>query len=484
VWIALAACGGGHGMMMGDDGDDDGMPDAGPVATDEDGDGVMAPLDCDDRDPSVYPGAPELCDGKVNACGTTASEDGLIAFFPTTGKPRDVTAMAANGRMGAPVPVDLGEESGTLRFCAGTFYVSVVSSAPTFALRGASATTTVLSGGEIAAVVTVTSASAALTLADVTLRDGSAASGGALAGTGTLTVDRAVFTHNSAGGVAPDGWSGAVMWIGAATIRGSSFTGNASATAGGALGVQGSLTLRDSQVTGNTSGFGGGVATISAAAATADPVTFDTVELSNNAASQNGGGAFLQTAAGTLTHLTVINNHATGDGGGVGLIGGTIAIADAMFKDNFGSNGGGGLALDTTDGTVTRARFETNQSVHFVGTRPSVLSGFGGAIEIIDSKLRVTDSTVLQNRGRWGFGMFVQNTDGGVDVDVVNTTFTSNINIVGDGGSATLEYWRANSMQSTVLDGAVGFHCGDLGCTALDARSAAEAVPGAARPPI
>lgn len=36
--------------------------------TDEDGDGFLPPDDCDDRDPSVYPGAPEWPDGRDNDC--------------------------------------------------------------------------------------------------------------------------------------------------------------------------------------------------------------------------------------------------------------------------------------------------------------------------------------------------------------------------------------------------------------------------------
>ncbi len=41
----------------------------GPRALDEDGDGVTAPSDCNDSNPAVYPGAPEVCgDGLDNDC--------------------------------------------------------------------------------------------------------------------------------------------------------------------------------------------------------------------------------------------------------------------------------------------------------------------------------------------------------------------------------------------------------------------------------
>ncbi|HLD22234.1 MAG TPA: putative metal-binding motif-containing protein, partial [Patescibacteria group bacterium] len=48
--------------------------------TDLDGDGIAVEIgDCDDTDDTVYPGAPELCDGKDNDCDGVADEG--VGFF-------------------------------------------------------------------------------------------------------------------------------------------------------------------------------------------------------------------------------------------------------------------------------------------------------------------------------------------------------------------------------------------------------------------
>lgn len=49
--------------------------ETGQAHADLDGDGVSAPVDCDDADPSVYPGAPDDCDGVDDDCDGETDED-------------------------------------------------------------------------------------------------------------------------------------------------------------------------------------------------------------------------------------------------------------------------------------------------------------------------------------------------------------------------------------------------------------------------
>ena len=48
---------------------------------DNDNDGFTANLDCDDRDNTVYPGAPEICDGKDNDCDGLKDEDSIMETY-------------------------------------------------------------------------------------------------------------------------------------------------------------------------------------------------------------------------------------------------------------------------------------------------------------------------------------------------------------------------------------------------------------------
>jgi hypothetical protein len=69
-----------------------------PTAVDLDKDGATSGRDCDDDDSTVYPGAPELCDGKDNDCdeGTTDETDNDgDGFSPCGGDCNDADPMIA-----------------------------------------------------------------------------------------------------------------------------------------------------------------------------------------------------------------------------------------------------------------------------------------------------------------------------------------------------------------------------------------------------
>ena len=82
-----------------------------PEPVDDDGDGFASDVDCRDDDPTIFPGAPELCDQIDSDCGGDLDE-GLITHHLADGGVVDLTDQASGG---------LAVSGGELGFCPGTY---------------------------------------------------------------------------------------------------------------------------------------------------------------------------------------------------------------------------------------------------------------------------------------------------------------------------------------------------------------------------
>ena len=91
---------------------------------DNDGDGFLPPEDCDDNDNTVYPGAPELSDGRDNDCdgiideaegGCILPPTGLVGWWPGDGNANDIIG-GKNGTLGSGVTFVSGKVDSAFSF--------------------------------------------------------------------------------------------------------------------------------------------------------------------------------------------------------------------------------------------------------------------------------------------------------------------------------------------------------------------------------
>jgi hypothetical protein len=145
------------------------------TGSDDDNDGFTdIDGDCDDSDPSVYPGAMELCDGQRNDCDDTSwlNDDGIVTFFADSGTVTDLTVEFSLGYFGAP-ETHFITENGELDICAGTYYTNVEIDTDSVDIVGIGGqANTVLSGGGVERVIGVVQSDAEVEISEVTLTEG------------------------------------------------------------------------------------------------------------------------------------------------------------------------------------------------------------------------------------------------------------------------------------------------------------------------
>ena len=361
------------------DNDCDGDVDEGSVATwypDADGDGYgddATPLesacekppsghlakggDCDDADAGVFPGAFEICDGKRTDCDddTWTTDDGRVSFQHRKGEWVDLTKRFASGGPYAPTELTL-KDSGTLRFCDGTYYAALVVTAAEIAItsQAGAGSTTLSAEGESRVIGT---SGTVVTVEGLTLANGAAGTGwgGAISADGTtLTVTDCVFIDNGA----RNGGAIYLTEVAGAQVSGCSFEGNEAELYGGALYMQASsLVLSDSSFQDNSSTYDGGALLLTSQASAA--VT-DTSFHDNE--SDNGGAVWAEAASSLSMQGSSVTSNSASIGAGLGTDSASLDITSSSFSGNAASNTGGGVSVDQTSASFEDCNFEGNSA--------------------------------------------------------------------------------------------------------------------------
>jgi hypothetical protein len=179
---------------------------------------------------------------------------------------------------------------------------------------GSSARTTIIDGGSVSTVVTISSSTARVHLSNVTLRNGHASRGAGINNGGILTISNSTVSGNIALG--NNGGGAGILNTGSLTINNTSITANTGIGTGffgGGILNSYILTIKNSTIAGNavSGGFGAGF-----------------------------GGGIGNLGTATVINSTLSGNRAQAWGGGIGNEG-TLIINNSTISGNQGSYGGG-----------------------------------------------------------------------------------------------------------------------------------------------
>lgn len=320
-----------------------------------------------------------------------------------------------------------------------------------------------------------------LTISESTFSNNTADYGGAIDGQNTtMSIMDSTFNANIA---AVNGGAIRNSSFGDLTVIGSSFTAN-QATSGnaGAIDNQGSasqLTVVNSEFDGNTAtnGEGGAIRNFNASTATISSSTFTSNSansggaitnrgsgatlnlfssfITGNSAGFSGGGgisngATSDTGIATINNSVIAENTTTNNGGGISTLG-ILTVENTIVDDNMANNGGGIYVGSLTGQSVTISGSDIINNV-------ANSSNGGGGVHfsvdpsgIIPNQLTITDSTLDNNRGGRGGGLFGED----VEITVTRTTISNNTGTSANGGgvhvrSGTVTGAVFNMTNSTV----------------------------------
>jgi hypothetical protein len=207
--------------------------------------------------------------------------------------------------------ISLAAAGDTIRVGPATYTENLIVGS-NLTLVGAAATTTIIDGGGINIVVTISNANAHVSISNVTIRNGSGRPGGGIFNNGILTVNRCTVSGNIARGTPSGGLGGGIHNGGTLTVNNSTVAGNQvsgvfGAGFGGGIGNSGTAIVTNSTISGNTSsGWGGGIGNL-------------------------GGNV-------SINNSTVAGNKEIYSVGGIANYSGTVTLQNSITANNSGAD--------------------------------------------------------------------------------------------------------------------------------------------------
>jgi hypothetical protein len=247
--------------------------------------------------------------------------------------------------------VSLASSGDSIKVAAATYKENLTITL-SLTILGSGASTTIIDGGGDNRVVTISSATAHVTLSGVTIRNGhdSHVAGG-ISNLGTLTLVSSTVSGNTVSLNCSrncSAFGGGIRNLGTAIISNSTLSGNSAvarcyqnqgcyaAAYGGGILSSGTLTINNSTLSGNSAdAFGGSTSVLGGGILNQGSMTVNNSTLNGNKA--NTGGGIANSGTARFNNSTVAGNFASLGGSGFDNGGGTVALQNSIVANNLGT---------------------------------------------------------------------------------------------------------------------------------------------------
>ncbi|MBR1715156.1 MAG: leucine-rich repeat protein [Treponema sp.] len=270
--------------------------------------------------------------------------------------------------------------------------------------------------GSSSAVIEVDNA-VPVTISNLTLQNGEM--GLLHSGTESITIESCQIIKNTAGGLFFSSESDSTVKD--STIGGSSANSNTSENGGGITkSGNGTLTIENSTISNNTAtSYGGGIYI------DGGKVIFSSGSISNN----TGSGIYIKSGNATISGGSISNNtYAKGAGIYLSSTTSSLTLTGGSITENSATNNGGGIFMNNGSATISGGSIESNSATYN-----------GGGIYMVNGDFDFTGGNAKSNTANCGNGLYIEGgtftMSGSAVVDSSNDAYLSSGTYITIGGT-------------------------------------------------